>query len=136
MCAPLFSLAKKSIVIVPRFYKQRKGTTSTQTSSGAASTFNPQNPLEKQAPLVVPMHKVTSEFTPPITKNSILANNSMDCDDFPLGFEGEKFAKGNFTWQLKEIDKESTKFDTMKGIDINLELLPYQNSTTPKCPNV
>lgn len=82
------------------------------------------------------MHKVTFEFTPPITTNSILANNSMDCDDFPLGFEGGNFAKGNFAWQLKEIDKESTKFDTMKGIDITLELLPYQNSTTPKCPNV
>nr|POF00840.1 hypothetical protein CFP56_68087 [Quercus suber] len=73
---------------------------------------------------------------PPITTNSILADNSIDCDDFPLGFEGQKFAKGNFTQQLKEIDEESTKFDTMEGIDINLELLPYQNSTTPKCPSV
>ena len=82
------------------------------------------------------MHKVTLEFTPPITTNSIMADNSMDCDDFPLGFEGHKSTKGNFARQLKETDEELTKFDTMEGIDINLELLPYQNSTTPKCPSV
>lgn len=58
------------------------------------------------------MHKVTPKFTPPITTNSILADNSMDCDDFPLGFEGKKFAIGNFAQQLKEIDKELTEFDT------------------------
>lgn len=47
MRAPLFSLAKKSTVVVTRFYKQRKETSRTQTPSGAAFTFKPQNPLAK-----------------------------------------------------------------------------------------
>ena len=54
MRAPLFNLAKKSTVVVPGFYKQRKETSCTQTPSGASFTFKPQNPPAKQSPLVVP----------------------------------------------------------------------------------
>lgn len=83
MHAPLFNLAKKSTVVVPGFCEQRRETSRTETPSG-----EPQNPLVKQSRLVVPMQKVTPESSFPIIINSILVENSRDCDDFPLGFEG------------------------------------------------
>lgn len=87
MHAPLFSPAKKSTVVVPGFYEQRRETSRTETPGGAAFTFKPQNPPAKQSPPVVPMQKVTPESSFPIIINSILVDNSRGCDDFPLGFE-------------------------------------------------
>nr|POE48157.1 hypothetical protein CFP56_43970 [Quercus suber] len=55
-------------------------------------------------------------------------------EDFPPGFEGQNFKKGNFTQQLQEIDEELTKFDGMEGIDMNADSLPNQDSNTLLSP--
>ena len=80
--------------------------------------------------MVAHTQKVTIESLPPIITNPILNNDSKISEDFPPGFEGQNFKKGNFTQQLQEIDEELTKFDGMEGIDMNAESLPNQDSNT------
>ena len=73
-------------------------------------------------------HQLHIRYLP--TCNPILNNDSKISEDFPPGFEGQNFKKGNFTQQLQEIDEELTKFDGMEGIDMNAESLPNQDSNT------
>ena len=83
-----------------------------------------------QTTLAAQTQEVTTKSSPPIITNPILNNDSKIFEDFPSGFEGQNFKKGNFTQQLQEIDEELAKFDDMEGIDINTESLPNQDSTT------
>ena len=124
--APLFNPIRKSTVVVPRFYKQKKENLRPTTIGGPAPTSKPQNPLMSRSASAAHTQKVTTESPPPIITNPILNNDSRISEDFPLGFEGQNFKKGNFTQQLQEIDEELTKFDGIEGIDIIAESLPNQ----------
>ena len=61
--------------------------------------------------------------------------DSRDCEDFPLGFEGQQPEKGSFAKQLKEIDDELSRFDDMEGIDTNQEVLPFKESCSANIPD-
>ena len=132
--APLFNPIRKSTVVVPGFYKQKKENLRSTTTGGPSPTSTPQNPLVSQTASAAPTQKVTAKFSPPIISNPVLNNDSRISEDFPPGFEGQNFKKGNFTQQLQEIDEELAKFDDMEGIDINTESLPNQDSTTLLSP--
>ena len=128
--APLFNPIRKSTVVVPGFYKQKKENLCPTTTGGSTPTSKSQNPPVSQTAPAAHTQKVTTKSSPPIITNPILNNDSKISEDFPPGFKGRNFKKGNFTQQLQEIDKELAKFDDMEGIDINTESLPNQDSTT------
>ena len=128
--APLFNPIRKSTVVVLGFYKQKKENLRSTTTGGPSPTSTPQNPPVSQTASATPTQKVTAKFSPPIITNPVLNNDSRISEDFPPGFEGQNFKKGNFTQQLQEINEELAKFDDMEGIDINAESLPNQDSTT------
>ena len=132
--APLFNPIRKSTVVIPSFYKQKKENLHPTTTGGPAPTSTLQNPPVSQTAPAAQTQKVTTKSSPPIITNPILNNDSKIFEDFPSGFEGQNFKKGNFTQQLQEIDEELAKFDDMEGIDINTESLPNQDSTTLLSP--
>ena len=103
MCASLFSPAKKAIVIVPGFYANRS-TSHKQTPGGSGKPVKVQKPPKKQTSLVAPLHKVSLGPSFVFNVDAILVEDSRDCEDFPLGFEGQQPEKGSFAKQLKEID--------------------------------
>lgn len=91
--APLFNPTRKSRVVVMGFYKQKKENSRTTTTGGSAPMPKSQNsPVSHSIP-VVPMQKVTPITLPPIITNPNLNDDSRICEDFPLGFEGQKFEK-------------------------------------------
>ena len=133
--APLFNPSRRSTVVVPGFYKQKKESSPPTTSGGSVSTPKKQNPPVSQPAPAEHVQKVTPDSSPPIITNLFSNNDSRICEDFPPGFEGQNFKKGNFTRQLQEIDEDLSKFDGMEGIDMGEELLPTQDSSTPLHPN-
>ena len=127
MRASLFSPAKKATVIVPGFYANRS-TSQKQTPGGGGKPVKAQKPPEKQTSLAAPLHKVSLGPSFVFNADAILVEDSRDCEDFPLGFEGQQPEKGSFAKQLKEIDDELSRFDDMEGIDTNQEVLPFKKS--------
>ena len=127
MRASLFNPAKKAIVIVLGFYANRS-TSQKQTPGGGGKPVKAQKPLEKQTSLVATLHKVSLGPSFVFNADAILVEDSRDCEDFPLGFEGQQHEKGSFAKQLKEIDDELSRFDDMEGIDTNQEVLPFKES--------
>ena len=84
-------------MVVPGFYKQKKENLRPTTTSGPAPTSTPQNPPVSQTAPAAHTQKVTTKSSPPIITNPILNNDSRIFEDFPPGFAGQNFKKGNFT---------------------------------------
>ena len=84
-------------MVVPGFYKQKKENLRPTTTGGPAPTSTPQNPPVSQTAPAAQTQKLTTKSSLPIITNPILNNDSRIFEDFPPGFEGQNFKKGNFT---------------------------------------
>lgn len=124
----LFSPAKKATVIVPGFYANKRSTPQKQTAGDGGHPAKALKPPKKQTPSAALIHKVSPGPSSVFNADTILVDDSKDCEDFPSGFEGQQFVKGTFARQLKEIDDELSRFDNMEGIDTNQEVLPPNKS--------
>ena len=126
--APLSNHIKKSTIVVPGFYQQKKDSKASwaEGSKPASNPHQPSSPVSGTS--TTTSEKVTPFFVLPTLFNSAAYPSVKDLEDLPLAFKGQFNANGNFSHIVFEFDAVQGKGDVMEDGIGNLGLLPREGS--------
>ena len=98
--APLSNQIRKSTIVVPGFFQQKKVSKVSQNSESTDLSKPHQTPSLENRASTGSLDKVNSDSLPQDISNDALYPNCKDLDDPLLGFGGQISAEVNFTQTL------------------------------------
>ena len=130
--APLSNQIRKSAIVVPGFYQQKK--------APGASTDEEREPVSKPSQSATSAKEISMTSTVKVTPKSVLPIFSCsvacpsirDGEEIALGFEGQIHTKGNFPHTPSTPEEKQCKGDVMDEGVGNLELIPREGCENPK----
>ena len=128
--APFSNQIRKSTIVVPGFYQQKKDSKVSNNSRSEPLLKPHQASSPKNGVPMKPLEKVIPDSLLPSISNSTAHPIFRGLDDLPPRFRGQFNIKRNLVHTLYEIHAELNKCDMMEDIDGNLEFLSKKESAT------
>lgn len=132
--APLSNQIRKSTIVVPGFYQQKKESKVSKDAGSEPFSKSHQASLPENGVLTKPLEKVTLDTLFPNISNSAAYPTVRELEDPSLGFGEQLNTKRSFVHTLHENDAELEKGDMMEDVDGNLELFIKSESATSAKP--
>ena len=132
--APLSNQIRKSTIVVPGFYQQKKESKVSKDVGSEPFSKLHQASLPENGVPTKPLEKVTLDTLFPNISNSAAYPTVKELEDPSLGFGEQLNTKRSFVHTLHENDAELEKGDMMEDVDGNLELFIKNESATSAKP--